>query len=312
MKITKKKLFLFLFFIIAIVGFNYFYQSISKLDVLSLEKKTTENQLFYPYKNINYQFRNDTLGNLKQYGNLEDILRRRELVVCALKRDYNQFFQMGIKNGYIGEDVRLASELGVALGVKVIYKMIYESNDDVVDAVSRGEGDIGLAKLSYTPERARKVLYSSPYFISRKVVLINRVVTINTANDSLEKILNNQNSKISVMKDTSYESFAKFLFPKAQILPETDWENGAIAKLEKGGAIAVVRDELRVKTLLGDKPSLFLNFMPVILKGEKDSMAVVANMKASALVSFINKFLDLNYKQLTVSDLIKKYEGYIK
>lgn len=262
-----------------------------------------------PYKNVNYQVYPSKIQEKYSFGNLFDILKRKELVVYALKRDYNQFFQMKVDGGYIGEDVRLASELGKFLGVKVTYKMIYNSNDDVVDAVNRGEGDIGLAKLSYTPERSRKVLYSAPYVNSRKMVLIDRIAAADSVNNTLLKVLNNKKSIIGVIKGTSYESFARTLFPKAQISAEEKWEEGAVAKLEKGELVAVLRDELRIKTLMTTNPKLLLNFMPVILKGEEDSMAAITNLNGYALIMFINKFIENEYKATSVNEIIDYYRG---
>ncbi|MDR1391232.1 MAG: transporter substrate-binding domain-containing protein [Holosporales bacterium] len=267
-----------------------------------------------PYKDIFYQFEKPQPEEDidKQFGSLEDIVKRRELVICAIKNENNPCFQMKVDGGYIGEDVRLAQGFGEMLGVKVSYRMIYDTYDDVVDAIKRGEGDIGIAKLSYTPERCRKVLYTLPYVISRKTVLINRLVAEKYNSENLVGILDNEDATIAVMENTCYGSFAKSLFPKSKIKLEKKWENGLILKLIEGKIIAAIRDELRVNLLLHSNPNLLLRILPLVLKDEHDSIAAVINMKGGALVSFINKYLSSNYKISTSAQLMEKYKEYIK
>ena len=264
------------------------------------------------YKNIQFVHEKTLLKRNPTCGNLADILTRGEIVICALKKPYNQFFQMKTKNGYIGEDIRLATELGRALGVKVIYKMAYDTNEDVVNAIHNGEGDIGLAKLSYTMERARKVAYSRPYAVVKKVVLLNRITMIDKDKQTLNKILNNLNAKIAVMQNTSYITFAKDLFPNAQIYGETEWENGAVKKLVKGEVVALIRDELQIKSLMKEQPELLLNFIPITLKDQYDSISAITNLKAHSLISYIDKFLENEYKVRTVKEILHIYKDYLK
>ena len=262
-------------------------------------------------KNIEFIHKNLPMKSDAICGNLADILKRGEMVICALKQ-YNQFFQMKTENGYLGEDIRLATELGRALGVKVIYKMAYDTNDDVVDAIHNGEGDIGLAKLSYTTERARKVAYSRPYLIVNRAVLLNRIAMIDKGNNTLNKVLNNMRSKIAVLQNTSYVTFAKDLLPNAQIDGETEWENGAIKKLISGEVIALIRDAFVIKSLIRAKPELLLNFVPIALKDQYDSISAITSVKAHALISYIDKFLENEYKILSVSEVLNTYKDYIK
>ena len=264
------------------------------------------------YKNVEFIHKNIPINKENVCGNLADILKRGEIIICALKLRNNNFFQMQIKDGYIGEDVRFATELGEALGVKVIYKMVYDTNEDVVNAIHNGEGDVGLAKLSYTPERARKVAYSDPYVISRKVILLNRTSTIGSDNKTLDKILNHPETKIAVMKNTSHESFMKSMFPNALIIVEDEWENGCIQKLTNGEVMAVSRDELRINTLINEHPTILLSFMPLVLKETIDSISAITSTKENSLVSYINKFLENDYKVLTSKEVLNIYKDYIK
>lgn len=264
------------------------------------------------YKNINFTRNNIPVEPNAICGNLDDIMKRKKLIVCALKTEKDPIFQIKVNDQYVGESIRFASALGKALGVQVVYKMSYQSYNDVVDAIYNGEGDIGIAELSYTPGRARKVAYSSPYIISRKVVLVDRAAMMNEDRNTLDKLLNNSEAKIAVMKNTSYENYAETLFPKAQILQETEWENGAIQKLKKGKVMAVIWDELRIKPLISAHPELLLKFLPIILKDGKDPISAITNTKEYSLNSFINKFLENDYKISTINEALSTYKNYIK
>jgi polar amino acid transport system substrate-binding protein len=262
------------------------------------------------YNDINYQFTDDPILDIgKNFGNLDDILLRGELVVCGLKNGNAPIFHTKIKTGYVGEDIEVAHGIAEALGVKLTYKMIYNTHNDVVDAVANHKGDIGIAKLSYTPERGRKVLYSDPYVNSRKAILINRNA-IGDAENIME-LLNSKKATIAVAQNTSYESFAKQLFPQAILDAEKDWEGLVMEKLEKGEIMATMRDEFRIRLLLNSRPRLLLKLLPIILKNEKDAIAAVVNKQSNVLLSWINTHLSISHNSIAINRLMDKYMGYV-
>lgn len=67
---------------------------------------------------------------------------------------------------------------------------------EIVDKVSSGEGDIGIAGLSMTPERAKKVLFSDPYQRGK-----NFWVSKKQINDS-------RNLRVAVVKGSAAHSWA--------------------------------------------------------------------------------------------------------
>lgn len=306
----NKILSMVVFVIFSAIGCFWIYSQNYKDNAISSsgDSATTRVSSVQPYDNLIYETEKNDTKKLEHPGDLSDILKRGKLVVCALKNDQNAVYQVKTSNGYAGEDVRIASELGKVLGVKVLYRMVYETNDDVVDAVNRGEGDLGLADLSYTDERAKKVLFTEPYVVLQKVLLVNRVALTKKPGASLERLLDRKDVNIAVMKGTSYERFAKKLFPKAKIHAETDWMEGAVKKLEEGKVVSIFRSSLRMGKLLADRPQISMHFVPLVLKGEKDTISAVTNINSPAFVLFINNFLKNNYEILTVEELQKLYQ----
>ena len=295
----------FIFILIAIIFENYdFKKSARTANSYNTKNQDNEND------NVVFEFNKSPISNdaNKKFGDVEDIVKRGELIVCALKNPKNPLFQMKKGESFIGEDINLAKRLADHLGVKLVYRMVYKSYDDVIDAVSRGEGDIGISKLSYTPNRSRKVLYSTPYVNSRKVLLINRLILEKDKPETIDDLFRNYSETIAVTKDTSYEIFAKKIFPHATIVSNKDWENYIIPKLESGEFAATMRDEVRIKLLLNENPKLLLKLLPIILKNEHDSMSAVVNLKNIAFLNFVNKFLELEYMPKNVDELIEKYK----
>jgi polar amino acid transport system substrate-binding protein len=248
----------------------------------------------------------------KIFGRIADIVARGELVVCAKQDDHNQLFQMKTENGkYIGKDIDFAKQIAATLGVQLSYRMIYKTYDDVVDAVFNKEGDMGIAKISYTPERSRKVSYSAPYVISRKTLLINRIAFEKARQGNIQAMLNKKGATIGVTQDTCYEAFVKKMFPKSTMLLDPNWEERIIKPLEAGKITATMRDEVRVKLLLKSQPSLLVKLIPVIVEHETDSMAVVVNTECQELLLWLNKFIEVEQNADSVDTLIDRYWEYI-
>ncbi len=268
------------------------------------------------YQTTQQNFQNEK-GRI--YGDVNDIIRRGEIVICSVSNTSNPLFLMKKKGSenkkeldLVGADIELAKKIAKGLGVRLVFKLCYKNYEDVVNAIANGEGDIGLAKLSYTIERSRKVMYTEPYVIAKKTLLMSRQVAESNQEKSIKDLINDNKYKIGVAKGASYVEFAKLLFPKSQILELENWEKQTVEKLKNKEIIATLRDNLRVNLLMNDHPDLSLKFIPIILKGENDYISGIVNYKSLELLNWINKFLESETKIKTIDDLMKEYEEYIK
>jgi ABC-type amino acid transport substrate-binding protein len=315
------KLVLILCLIIAVSCIGYQYKN--EL-VLLLQKNTTHKNLTIEenYSPPNYlsdsmvtfeHTRNTQADKGKILGDIKDILRRGELIVCAKKDDHNLFFQMKMEDGkYVGKDIDFTKQIAAALGVKLTYRMIYDTHDKVVEAISRGEGDIGVADLSYTQERSRKVLYSIPYVVPKKMLLVDRVFLEKKDEKTLTKLLNNNDTIICTAANTSYETFIKQMFPKANVLSKENWEETITETIRNREISATIRDDIRIKFLIKKHPDLLIMAMPIIINHEEDQIAAVVNFKSVQLLLWLNKFIETEAKIESADSILKKYEGYVK
>lgn len=300
-----KKIVMFVIFCIIGVFFTFDINN-SNTDPISKNTNTT----IMPYLDVEYDLHNK-IDETAKYGDLDDIIKRGKLVVCSTKKE-NPLFQMKVGNGYIGEDIELAYKISKALNVKLVYKIAYESYEDVVNAIENGEGDIGVSKLSYTEQRARKVLFTEPYVISRYSLLVNRLAIERNERKTIKEILNNKDISISVAKGTSYKNYANKLFPNALIQEFKDWEGTVLKEVSSGSLTATMRDEIRCSLLINSYPFLLLKVMPLILKNKADNIHAIVNKKSITLLAWINRFIKSNYTAKSAIELISKYKEFLK
>ena len=240
---------------------------------------------------------------------VEDILSRGELVVCSIKNEVSEIFRNKDKNGnFFGKDIYFAKKMAECLGVKLKIKMFYNTYDDVVDAIQKGEGDVGISHLSYTAKRSLKVLFSEPYVLLNSLMLINQRIVSKATKSSLYAILNNKNSIIACPAGTSFKEFAKKLFPEAQIqgfyVNNLPYER-AIRELKFD---AFTFDELETKCTLRDNRDLSLLVLPVILKGYTDNISAIVNFKSAEFLLWINEFIKRIEKPENANSLMEKFK----
>ena len=77
-------------------------------------------------------------------------------------------------------------------------------------AVTKGEVDIAIAKVTATPSRERIVNFSIPYYLDGGIIA--------TKDTSFQKLTDLQNSKIAILKNSSTIAALKYYLPKAELI----------------------------------------------------------------------------------------------
>ncbi len=98
----------------------------------------------------------------------------------AAERDYTvavytsglPFDAKGQDGELSGFDVDLWKEIALKLGIKYHFREMAHF-PEVLEAVSNGEADFGLAAISITSERSRSMVFSQPYFVAGQGILVN-------------------------------------------------------------------------------------------------------------------------------------------
>ncbi|MDR0640597.1 MAG: transporter substrate-binding domain-containing protein [Holosporales bacterium] len=251
-----------------------------------------------------------------KYGDLKDIMNRGVLVVCAKKDEARStnvsFSQIKLgENNYVGKDVDLAQNIAIALGVDLEYRMIYGTHDDVIDAVARGKGDVGIADLSFTNERGRKVLFTSPYIESKKTVLVNKIILQQDEDASLQSLLNTESVLIGVKENTSQELFAQTLFPRAKLVKEKNWNKETILQLLNCEIMAVFGDEISIKNIIKQNKEIGMKFIPIHIKNEIDRISAIVNVNSISLLMWLNNFFRNTGQLASVDALFERYGEFV-
>jgi polar amino acid transport system substrate-binding protein len=243
---------------------------------------------------------------------MQSIIQRGTLVVAMLEKDNPPFFMVDEKGNLIGHDVELAKTIARLLHVKVEFNRNNPTFDDVVFMVARGEADVGISKLSLTLSRAQLVLYTDPYLILHKALLINRVgLTKFGSSLSTRNLFKTKAAVIGAIDQSSYEDFAQYLFPNASHFTAPSWENDIIPKVMKGEILGAFRDELVVRNTMLSVSNASIYLLAVIIEDEPDPIMMVVNKRSYVLQQFLNLFLEYYYPKKNLEEIINKYKSYM-
>ena len=93
------------------------------------------------------------------------------IVACeAASSPYCYYLNTNVNPPVAGIDVDLVEEIGKALGRPIQFKTVPFQN--VFTLVATGEADIGISAITITPERAKRVLFSTVYDTSTQVAVV--------------------------------------------------------------------------------------------------------------------------------------------
>jgi ABC-type amino acid transport substrate-binding protein len=259
---------------------------------------------------------------------IQRILDRGKLIVALTRADHPPFFWFDAKDRkFRGFDVEMAEEIAVGLGLgrdAVEFNRQAASFNEVVDVVHGGEADLAVCKLSATLSRSRKLLFSDPYVVLRKGLLINRLrfARLRRGREPAEAIRNFQ-GRVAVIRDTSYEGYAAEMFLRnkndaaereRRIVPKENWEE-VVRAVESGEVDAAFRDELEVKKIFKQRPDAALRLQSVVFKDTQDPIAVAVSWKSAHLHKWLQQFLPKYFSEhlrlketaITADELLDRY-----
>ena len=198
---------------------------------------------------------------------IQRILNRGKLIVAMYGTDMPPFFMHTKSGEFIGFDVELARDIAKEFGVKVEFYRDCPTFNSVVDAVVDRKADLAISKLSKTPERAKRVLYTELYHRLEQVLLVNRLLEakLNGGNDIFAR-LNDSSVQLAMAGGTAFVGFARSDFPEAKLRPYKDrWK--MLSDLVKGNLHAALLDESTVQNWFHDNPQNGIRVRTVVREG---------------------------------------------
>lgn len=236
---------------------------------------------------------NNTI-KLRAISDIQNIISKGTLVISVHATDNPPFYMVDEEGNLVGSDIDMAKTVAKAIGVKPVFIRKAKTYDEIVDMVASGECDISISKISFTPERARRVFFSHPYMILRKALIFNRLkltkINAKIGYDTIKQMFDSGEAKINVISKSSYIVFAKNLFPKAPIEEFKDWSS-SLASVVKGESLCAFRDEVEIKKHLLMNPSDNLYVSGLVLKEENDNLYIIISPQYPSLADFLNILL---------------------
>lgn len=234
-----------------------------------------------------------TLAQVKSKGQL----------VVATSPDFPPFEDIGSGegsvDGVVGIDVDILKVIAQKLGVKLVIKSM--DFDSVLAGVAAAKYDIGAAGISQDPERAKNMLFTSPYCTASQVIVVKEGSTISSKDDLAGK-------KVSVQTGTTAENLCNDLgYSVSAYASNSDAETA----LTTGKVDAWVIDDLTAGEMVSAYNAEHSDKL-VILKqslSADESYAFIAAFGSETLVEEINKiFADL-IKDGTIESIFAKYDA---
>ena len=163
------------------------------------------------------------------------------IVACeATSSPYCYYLNTNVDPPVAGIDVDLVEEIGKALGRQVQYKIVPFQN--VFTLVSSGEADIGISAITITPERAKRVLFSTVYDISTQVAVVPKDSDI--ADEAALKEV-----RVAAQEGTTDLEYLRDVIKPRVVLPYLTQED-VNASLSDHRADAAVMDQLIAEILI--------------------------------------------------------------
>ena len=236
------------------------------------------------------------------------IKKKNVLIIAMTKKDVPPFFS-GEGADIRGLDVEIGRRIGVMIGVPVEFRRDAESFAEVVEQVRDGRADLAVSKLSITGPRLLTVRFSDPYIKLKQAMIINRLwLSQNSQGREVHEVLRTFNGKISFIKNSSYDTFARTNFPKAVYTPEESWDT-IINNVTNGAIAAGYRDEFEIKKISFEKPEAAITTKTVTISDSIDNIAVAANINAPQLLSIVNYVIRNEYSNIDTKKLMDRYKA---
>ncbi len=204
-------------------------------------------------------------------GTLQDIKTRGKLI-AGTKTDFPPFGFLDKKGVNKGFDVDVAKALAKKLfGSEQAVQFVTVTSEDRIAVLTSRKIDVIVATMSITEERKKEVDFSTPYFVSGQLVLVQ-------ANSKIRKYEDLAGKKVATIEGSTGDIAIKELVPTAERV-RFDRTPEALQALKERRVEAFVEDYILLFDLLQKNPGLKMaNLQPfrparyglAVRKGDKE------------------------------------------
>jgi polar amino acid transport system substrate-binding protein len=168
-------------------------------------------------------------------------IRDRKKLIVALEAEFKPFEYVNERSEIVGFDVDLARALAADLGVDVEFRNV--KWEAIIPELTSKRADLILSGMTITPERAREVAFSEPYWFTITCLLVAKA-----RQGEVKSIadLDRPDRTIAVKEGTTADQTARQKAPRAKIVSEKT-ENAAAMAVAQGRADAFLYDRHSVR-----------------------------------------------------------------
>ena len=179
----------------------------------------------------------------------------------------------------VGYDIDFAKAIADKIGVKL--ELVPTNPANRIPLLQSGKVDLIVADITITPERAKVVDFSTPYFVTGQQFLV--------PSDGSDKLDSYSTARIGAVKGTTGEQALKTRFPQARVLSYDDVPL-ALAALRNGNVQAITQDAEILAGLLAGAPDKAKYKIPAELLS-REEIGVGVKKDETALLGEVNKVL---------------------
>lgn len=219
-------------------------------------------------------------GTAAAYADQLDTIRKAGVLRAAVFDSNPPFGLIDEKSREIvGYDIDFAKAIAGKIGVKL--ELVATNPANRIPLLQSGKVDLIVADITITPERAKVVDFSTPYFVTGQQFLVPA--------DAPAKLDDYAKARIGAVKGTTGEQALKTRFPEARVLSYDDVPL-ALAALRNGNVQAITQDaEILAGLLAGAPDKAKYKILPDLLSREDIGVGVAKG--ETALLAEINKIL---------------------
>lgn len=225
-------------------------------------------------------------------------IRKAGVINIAVFDSNPPFASVDPKTGKLaGYDIDFADAIAERLGVKP--RLIATNPANRIPLLQSGKADLIVADITITPERAKVIDFSTPYFVTGQKFLVPAA-----SPDTLDAY---SAARIGAVKGTTGEQAIKARYPKAKVLSYDDIPS-AFSALRQGNVQAITQDSTILAGLLAGAPDgTKYKILAEPLSREDIGVGVARN--APALLAAVNDILVGLEKDGTAQKIYDRWFG---
>ena len=221
-------------------------------------------------------------------------------LTLATSADFPPYEFVGENGEFVGIDIEIAKAIADKLGYTL--KVDNMDFDSVINAVSSGKADMGMAGLTVTEERKKSVDFSNSYATGVQAVIVPEGSAIKTVDDLYAE---GASYKVGVQLSTTGDIYFSDDIDKGSTtctIEEYTSAQEAVASLATGKIDAVIIDNEPAKSYVAANKGLTI----LETKYTEEDYAI-AFAKGSELTDEVNAALDELIADGTVKGIVDKY-----